>query len=111
MKTSYAPIRTAIDEGRRVRCVVLRGFAGLLNEATQEHTKFSKEFSDRIRVIACLPELPNMIHSDSASESVASSIVSGSGITATGPRSARTPFQWYSQCKPWASRDLTRKSL
>ncbi len=70
MKTSYAPIRTAIDEGRGVRCVLLRGFAGLLNEATQEHTKFSKEFSDRIRVIACLPELPNMIHSDSASESL-----------------------------------------
>jgi len=69
-RTSYAPIRSALDAGRCVRCVVLRGFAGLLNTTTQEHTTFAKEFSDRVRVIACLTELPNLIHSDLAAESL-----------------------------------------
>lgn len=69
-KTSYAPIRAAIDAGLRVACVRLRGFSGLLNTITQEHTTFSKEFADRVRVIACLTQLPNIVHSDSASESL-----------------------------------------
>ncbi len=70
VKTSYAPIRSAISDGHRVKCVMLRGFAGLLNELTQEHTTFAKEFSDRVRVIACLTQLPNIIHSDAASDSL-----------------------------------------
>jgi glutamyl-tRNA(Gln) amidotransferase subunit E len=67
-QTTYEPIRAALAEGQVVCCVVLRGFAGLLNEETQEHTTFAKEFSDRVRVIACLTKLPNLIHSDLASE-------------------------------------------
>ncbi len=69
-KTSYAPIRAAIDGGLRVKCVRLPGFDGLLNTPTQEHTTFAKEFADRVRVIACLTQLPNMVHSDVASESL-----------------------------------------
>ncbi|UCC28808.1 MAG: Glu-tRNA(Gln) amidotransferase subunit GatE [Phycisphaerales bacterium] len=69
-KTRYQPLRSAIEQGLRVKCVVLKGFAGLLNEETQEHTTFAKEFSDRVRVIACLTHLPNMAHSDTASESL-----------------------------------------
>ena len=69
-KSSYAPIRSAIDHNSLVRCVMLRGFAGLLNEPTQEHTTFAKEFADRVRVIGCLTELPNIVHSDAASESL-----------------------------------------
>ncbi len=69
-KTSYQPMRSAIDEGLMVKCVTLKGFAGILNEVTQEHTTFAREFSDRIRVIACLTRLPNMVHSDSPSESL-----------------------------------------
>jgi glutamyl-tRNA(Gln) amidotransferase subunit E len=49
---------------------VLRQFAGLLNRLTQEHTTFAREFSDRIRVIACLTALPNMVHSDTAAEAL-----------------------------------------
>ncbi len=67
-KTHYQPIRLGLDEGHRVRCVVLSGFAGLLNWTTQEHTTFAKEFSDRVRVIACLTTTPNIVHSDTASE-------------------------------------------
>ena len=70
-KVLYLPVRTALDRGLGVRCVVLRGFAGMLNRQTQEHTTFATEFSDRVRVIACLNELPNIVHSDTAAESLA----------------------------------------
>jgi glutamyl-tRNA(Gln) amidotransferase subunit E len=69
-KTQYEPMRAALEQGHRVTCVVLRGFSGILNEPTQEHTTFAKEFSDRVRVIACLTQLPNIVHSDTASESL-----------------------------------------
>ena len=70
-RTNYPPIREAIQQGHRVRCVRLRGFAGLLNHPTQEHTTFAKEFSDRVRVIACLSRLPNLVHSDTAADLLA----------------------------------------
>lgn len=69
--TDYAPVRQALADGARVRCVLLKGFGALLREPTQEHTTFAKEFSDRVRVIACLTGTPNLIHSDAASESLA----------------------------------------
>ena len=68
-KTSFAPIRSAFDSGLRVKCVLLRGFGGMLNKPTQEHTTFAKEFSDRVRVIACLTQLPNIAHSEAATDS------------------------------------------
>jgi glutamyl-tRNA(Gln) amidotransferase subunit E len=69
-KTPYEPMRAALEQGQQVKCVVLKGFAGILNEPTQEQTTFAKEFSDRVRVIACLTHLPNIAHSDTASESL-----------------------------------------
>jgi len=69
-QTTYEPIRAALAQGQVVRCVLLRGFGGLLREPTQEHTTFAKEFSDRVRVVACLTRLPNMAHSDAPSESL-----------------------------------------
>ncbi len=73
-KPHYEPVRAALASGHMVRCVRLGAFGGLLNESTQEHTNFAKEFSDRVRVIACLTQLPNMVHSDAASESLDSRI-------------------------------------
>jgi len=70
-QTDYQPLRAAIAQGHVVKCTVLRGFAGLLNEPIQEHTTFAKEFSDRVRVIACLTHQPNLVHSDMASETLA----------------------------------------
>ena len=67
-KTEYEPIHTALQQEHRVKCVCLKGFAGILNEPTQEDTLFAREFSDRVRVVACLTQLPNIIHSDTASE-------------------------------------------
>jgi glutamyl-tRNA(Gln) amidotransferase subunit E len=71
-QTRYEPIHAALAEGQRVRGILLKGFADILNEPTQENTRFAKEFSDRVRVVACLTRLPNIIHSDSASESLSS---------------------------------------
>lgn len=71
--TSYQPIYSAINSGAVVNCVTLHNFKGLLRWETQTNTYFSKEISDRVRVIACLTTLPNIIHSDSPSESLLSS--------------------------------------
>jgi glutamyl-tRNA(Gln) amidotransferase subunit E len=70
-QVQYEPVRAAVEAGLRVKCVSLKGFAGILNTDTQEHTTFAKEFSDRVRVIACLTRLPNMVHSDTAAEALA----------------------------------------
>jgi len=72
-KTRYQPVNSAIAAGMTVCCVVLRGFRGLLRWQTQTDTYFSREISDRVRVIACLTTLPNIIHSDSPSETLATS--------------------------------------
>jgi glutamyl-tRNA(Gln) amidotransferase subunit E len=72
-KTRYQPINSAITAGMVVCCVVLRGFRGLLRWQTQTDTYFSREISDRVRVIACLTTLPNIIHSDSPGETLSAS--------------------------------------
>jgi glutamyl-tRNA(Gln) amidotransferase subunit E len=72
-KTSYQPIRDALDVGFVASAIVLRGFRDILNWRTQTNTRFSREISDRVRVVACLTKLPNIIHSDSLSETLSSS--------------------------------------
>jgi glutamyl-tRNA(Gln) amidotransferase subunit E len=71
-RTSYQPVRNALDAGAVANGVVLCGYRGLLNWQTQANTHFSREISDRVRVVACLTTLPNIVHSDSASETLAS---------------------------------------
>ncbi len=70
-KTKYMPIETALKSGMVVFGARLVGFRGLLRWPTQTDTFFSQEISDRVRVIACLTPLPNILHSDSPSESLA----------------------------------------
>jgi glutamyl-tRNA(Gln) amidotransferase subunit E len=69
-KTRYLPVQNAVEQGMIVNCVLLKGFKGLLRWQTQTDTYFSKEISDRIRVVACLTTLPNIIHSDSTAETI-----------------------------------------
>ncbi len=57
-------IAGSIAKGATVLAVPLPGFQGLLQTQVQPRTSFLKEFSDRIRVIACLDELPNLALSD-----------------------------------------------
>lgn len=72
-RSRFQPINDAVARGLKVRCVVLRGYKDLLRWQTQTDTYFSREISDRVRVIACLSTLPNIMHSDSMSESMPSS--------------------------------------
>ncbi len=72
-KVSYIPLINAIISNFKIKCVVLKGFSGLLHWQTQTNTYFSKEISDRVRVIACLTTIPNMIHSDSKGDTITSS--------------------------------------
>lgn len=72
-KTKFSPIKAAIDRGWKVNCVNLIGFKDLLNWETQTDTYFSREISDRVRVIACLTTLPNILHSDNARENLSAS--------------------------------------
>jgi glutamyl-tRNA(Gln) amidotransferase subunit E len=72
-KTKYTPIESALKSGMVAFGVRLNGFCGLLRWQTQNDTFFSQEISDRVRVIACLTVLPNILHSDSPGESLASS--------------------------------------
>ena len=53
-------ISKAVDKGATVLAIPLPGFQGLLQLQTQPRTSFLKEFSDRIRVIACIDVLPNL---------------------------------------------------
>ncbi len=71
-KTAYSPIANAISEGKVVRCVTLRNCKGLLRWKTQTDTTFAKEISDRVRVIACITDLPNITHSDYPGETISS---------------------------------------
>lgn len=71
-KTDYTPIHDAIQKGLIVKCVLLRKCKDLLKWETQTDTTFAKEISDRVRVIACLTSLPNMIHSDYPGQTISS---------------------------------------
>jgi len=72
-KPHYIPLKNAVENNMKIRCVVLKYFAGLLSWKTQTDTYFSKEISDRVRVIACLTTIPNLIHSDSKTDTITSS--------------------------------------
>lgn len=72
-KTRYTPILDAIADGAVVNCVTLKNFKDLLRWQTQTDTYFAKEISDRVRVIACLTTLPNIVHSDDHGTTLGSS--------------------------------------
>ncbi|MCK4548035.1 MAG: Glu-tRNA(Gln) amidotransferase subunit GatE [Candidatus Eisenbacteria sp.] len=57
-------LRRAISEGLCLGAIKLCGFAGLLNHPTQPGYTFADELSGRVRVIACLDQRPNLVHSD-----------------------------------------------
>jgi glutamyl-tRNA(Gln) amidotransferase subunit E len=63
-------LQQALHRQEEIHCVNLRGFAGILSQSTQTDKVFSKEISDRVRVIACLTRLPNIITSESAEETI-----------------------------------------
>jgi len=62
--TAFSPIRRALEKDWRVLAISLAEFKGLLGFPLQPGRDFASEISDRVRVIACLDELPNIVHSD-----------------------------------------------
>jgi len=70
--STWDPIRMALERGEQVHAVNLRNFVGILSHPTQTGKVFSKEISDRVRVIACLSRLPNILTSESTEETIES---------------------------------------
>lgn len=59
-----APVMEALEKGYRVIAVRMKHCRGLLSHFTQPGHMFADEFSDRLKVIACI-EKPNITHSES----------------------------------------------
>ncbi len=57
-------VRRALRRGDVLMGVCLPGFGGLLDEEVQPGVPFAREFAGRVRVIACLDEMPNLLHTD-----------------------------------------------
>lgn len=60
--TSYSYAADAVKKGFELRAVVFRGYRGLFSKITQPGHTFAREISDRVRVVACLDSLPNIVH-------------------------------------------------
>ena len=73
-KSVWQPLVLALGRGERVHCVNLKGYSGILSQRTQTGKTFSKEISDRVRVIACLTNLPNILTSEGTEETIDSHI-------------------------------------
>jgi len=70
--TSWEPINQAIKRGEEVHCVNLKGYSGILSFPVQTGRVFSREISNRVRVISCLTRSPNILTSESTEESIES---------------------------------------
>ena len=70
--TTWEPISRAIKRGEEIHCVNLKGYSGILSFPTQTGRVFSREISDRVRVISCLTRSPNILTSESTEESIES---------------------------------------
>ena len=66
-------LKARVPDLRHGEAVCRRLGARLICVETQTDTYFSREISDRVRVVACLTTLPNLIHSDSPSDTLSSS--------------------------------------
>ncbi len=60
--TPFRPLRETVENKGRVMAVSLGNFKGLLNYPLAPGRSFASEISDRVRVIACLDGIPNMLH-------------------------------------------------
>ncbi len=60
---NYEPLVVSKKAGNRIMAINLPHFKGILSHFTQPGKSFADEFSERLKVIACL-EKPNMTHSE-----------------------------------------------
>ncbi|MFH1875140.1 MAG: Glu-tRNA(Gln) amidotransferase subunit GatE [Pseudomonadota bacterium] len=57
-------LKQSLEKGHLVRGVKVENFAGLFNWKTQPGKTFANEISGRVRVVACLDNVPNLFHTD-----------------------------------------------
>ncbi len=68
-RNTRSPILSAaLEQGHRIRGICIRGIAGILNTPTQPGRMFASELAGRVRVIACLDDIPNLYHTDNYPE-------------------------------------------
>lgn len=61
--TKCKVLKKAIEQKHTIGAIKLCGFAKILQMETQPKVPFAAEFAGRVRVIACLDEDPNILHS------------------------------------------------
>ena len=62
--SGIAILDRAMSQGWAIRAIKLDGFAGVFGVGTQPGMTFASEVAGRLRVIACLDQMPNMAVSD-----------------------------------------------
>ena len=70
-KTRNERLRRVREEGGRLRAVLLTGWGDALRWKTQPGLTFADELAGRVRVIACLDEMPNLFVLDDRGEGLA----------------------------------------
>jgi glutamyl-tRNA(Gln) amidotransferase subunit E len=60
----YRPVQKALSRGDSLGVIALPGFEELLSREIQPGIRFLTEFRDRVRVVACLDRIPNLISSE-----------------------------------------------
>ncbi len=69
LRNSQAPhLAKTLARGGRIRGIKLPGVSGILNTVTQPGWMFATELAGRVRVIACLDDIPNLYHTDNYPE-------------------------------------------
>jgi len=63
-RISHAPIREKFPHYRTVKAVCFKGLGGIFSWRLNPGWSFASEVSARIRVIACIDDLPNLAHTD-----------------------------------------------
>ncbi len=69
--TSNPRLRALIDKGEVIHAVNLKGWRELVRYETQPALTFADELAGRVRVIACLDEMPNIFVLDGRGEGLA----------------------------------------
>jgi len=67
-------LKKAIDAGHHIRGIKLGGCKDILTQNTQPGKTFASEIAGRVRVIACLDQIPNLYHTDAYPEYTGSHI-------------------------------------
>ena len=69
----FAPLQEAVENGQKLYAVNLPHFKGLLSHFAQPNKPFYDEFTNRLKVIACI-EKPNMATSEDLDDIISSSV-------------------------------------